>query len=183
MQDSRTDELRETHTLESASQSNLIASLRSELSTLQTTHSTLQSTHASTVAQLTASQITAKEEEEKRLKAISLLKTVRQKLVKADKDKEELAKEKEEMKVASGVAEGEAKKEMERWRTLVEKGRLERERDVKALRNKFEVEVKGLREGFERESRARKEEGELKAITDNVYPLFLSFFSFFFLRE
>ncbi|EEB88159.1 hypothetical protein MPER_14160, partial [Moniliophthora perniciosa FA553] len=35
----------------------------------------------------------AKEEEEKRVKAISLLKTVRQKLVKAEKDKEDAVKE------------------------------------------------------------------------------------------
>ncbi|CED84426.1 hypothetical protein [Phaffia rhodozyma] len=165
VQESRTEELRDTHSMESTSQSNLIESLRSELSTLKVSHTTLQATHRTTQTELSTSQTTCKEEEEKRLKAISLLKTVRQKLVKADKDKEELNSGKEELKLAITKAETEAKKELDRWKLAVERGKQEREKDVRTLREKFESEVKSLREGFERDSKSRKEEGELKAIT------------------
>ena len=99
-QKSRTDELRDTHRLETASQSSTIDALRAELAS--TTSSLALATDSLTESQSALStaaadyaklQIVAKEEEEKRIKALSLLRALRQKLVKAEKDKEDLALE------------------------------------------------------------------------------------------
>ena len=114
---------------------------------------------------MTKARASTKEEEEKRTKAISLLKTVRQKLVKADQAKEEALADRESMRVAMVNKEDDSKKEVEKVRNELERVKGEREKDVRGLREKFEGEVKGLRTSLERENRTRREEAELKAVT------------------
>ena len=179
VQESRTQELRETHKLESTSQSSQLETLRTTLKTTQSTLSSLQSahtallaTHTASEADLTKARASTKEEEEKRTKAISLLKTVRQKLVKADQTKEEALADRETMRVAMVNKEEENKKEIEKVRNELERVRGEREKDVRGLREKFEGEVKGLRTSLERENRTRREEAELKAVTTAVRTRF-----------
>ncbi|OXG18747.1 hypothetical protein C366_02856 [Cryptococcus neoformans Tu401-1] len=157
LQDSRIEELRDTHRLESASQNELISKLRSELSESQSKLSTYSST-AATVTQLRAdlakTQTQAKEEEEKRIKAISLLKTVRLKLVKAEKEKEELEKDR-----ASERA------ERSRLNEEMEKMKIEKEKEVSSLKKGFEREMAGGKERYEKELKDKKASWELEMIT------------------
>src|ERR1700676_2140766 len=102
----RIEELRDTHRLESASQSDQLEKVRRQLEEAEASIKVSQSlsSHTEEVAdrnveidklraEVKRANGIAKEEEEKRVKAISLLKTVRQKLVKAEKDKEDVLKE------------------------------------------------------------------------------------------
>ncbi|WVQ73121.1 hypothetical protein IAR50_002685 [Cryptococcus sp. DSM 104548] len=157
LQESRIEELRDTHRLEQSSQSEVITKLRSELADAQ---SKLSSSTASseTVTQLRAdlakAQTQAKEEEEKRTKAISLLKTVRLKLVKTEKDKEESERDR-------------ASERAERSRAMeeIERIKAEREREVNNLRKGFERELAGVKEKAEKDLRERKADWELEMIT------------------
>lgn len=110
----------------------------------------------------------AKEEEEKRVKAISLLKTVRQKLVKAEKDKEDAVKE---LNTNRGREQGERERERgERMRLQQEVGAVseEREKAVVGLKVQFDKEVTNLKEGYERELAALEGQFELDAVTMKV---------------
>lgn len=83
----------------------------------------------------------AMEEEEKRTKAISLLKTVRQKLVKAEKERDDVSKELSTVR--------------ERGTLEVEKEKAERvklEREIISVRAEKEKEVAGIKAHFDRES-------------------------------
>jgi hypothetical protein len=152
--------VRDTHRLESTSQTELVTKLRSQLSKAES-NLAAKATELMTMAQLrtdlTKSQTTAKEEEEKRTKAISLLKTVRMKLVKAEKDKEEIEKDR-------------AEERAERSRATEEAGRIkaERERDINSLRKGFEREVAGMKEKYEKDIQAKKAAWELEMITTKV---------------
>ncbi|KAK8858687.1 hypothetical protein IAR55_002916 [Kwoniella newhampshirensis] len=157
LQDSRMEELRDTHRLESSSQSELITKLRSELAEAQSKASSATN-DAATVTQLrtdlTKAQTQAKEEEEKRTKAISLLKTVRLKLVKVEKEREEVEKDRAEERAERSRASDE-----------VEKVKAEREREVNNLRKGFERELAGVRERYEKDLQAKKAAWELEMIT------------------
>jgi hypothetical protein len=165
VQEARQDELRETHALESSSQSATIDDLRASLASITKERDELLPKVTTLTTERDAAKTSAKEEEEKRTKAISLLKTVRQKLVKSDALRDEALAEKDTFKAAATAAEENGRREAERLKGEVEKGRAERERDVRNLREKFEQEVKGLRTGWERESRQKREEAELRAVT------------------
>lgn len=164
--------MRETHGLESKSRSTELETNRSafisakaSLASMTTERDALKQEVTSLKVDVTKAKASAKEEEEKRTKAISLLKTVRQKLVKADQVKDEALADREAMRLAVIAKESEAKAEGDKIRADLERVKAEREKDVRGLREKFEVEVKGLRTGFERENKARREEAELKAVT------------------
>ncbi len=139
-------ELRDTHRMEGTSQGDLISKLCSQLATVE---GNLVSQAADLLAaeqlraDLTKAQTQAKEEEEKRTKAISLLKTVRMKLVKAEKDR--------------------AEERAERSRAGEETERVKAER---------EREVAGAKERFEKDLGARKAAWELEMITTKVRLLF-----------
>ncbi|ODN81811.1 hypothetical protein L202_02175 [Cryptococcus amylolentus CBS 6039] len=157
LQESRIEELRDTHRLEQSSQSEVIAKLRSDLADAQskiTSSTTSSETLTQLRADLSKAQTQAKEEEEKRTKAISLLKTVRLKLVKTEKDKEELEKDR-------------ANERAERSRAMdeVEKVKAEREREVNNLRKGFERELAGVKEKAEKDLKDRKADWELEMIT------------------
>lgn len=178
MQESRTQELRETHSLESSSTSsqlektrNSLSGAESSLAAVTTERDALRVELDSLKIDVTKAKATAKEEEEKRTKAISLLKTVRQKLVKADQAKDEALADREAMRVSGLGKDEEARQELEKVRGELDRVKADRERDVRGLREKFEGEVKGLRAGFERENKTRREEAELKAVTTAVSPL------------
>ncbi|KAI0274639.1 peroxisomal membrane anchor protein conserved region-domain-containing protein [Gloeopeniophorella convolvens] len=106
-QDERIEELRETHRLESRSQIDLVDQLRSQMQQSDALLKASQSSNSQLEADVTKQKGEmeqlraevdklnglAKDEEEKRNKAVSLLKTVRQKLVKAEKDRDDAIKE------------------------------------------------------------------------------------------
>ena len=156
------EELRDTHRLEGSSQAELIAKLRGQLSTAE---SNLASRAADLLAlgqlraDLSKALTGAKEEEEKRSKAISLLKTVRLKLVKVEKEKEDSEKDRAEERAERSRA-GE---EMERVKA-------EREREVNGLRKGFERELASAKERFEKDLQAKKGVWELEMITTKVRP-------------
>ena len=157
MQDSRIQEVRDTHRLEATSQTELVAKLRTQLSTAESNVAS-KAVELMALSNLRAdlgkSQTLAKEEEEKRTKAISLLKTVRMKLVKVEKEKEEIERDRAEERAERSTA----KDELERYRA-------EREREVTALRKGFDRELTVAKDKYEKELQARKGAWELEMIT------------------
>lgn len=157
LQESRMEEIRDTHRLESSSSTKLINELKEQLSKSETnlsSHASQQIEIAQLRTDLSKSQTQAKEEEEKRSKAISLLKTVRQKLVKLEKEKEE----------AERVKDGD-RQERQRMVENLEKLRGEREKEVSNLRAGFEKEAASLKDKYERDLAAKKAHWELELIT------------------
>lgn len=154
-------EMRDTHRLESKSQSELVDQLRSQLTSAESTLSK-GADDAVAVGQLRAdlakAQTTIKEEEEKRSKAISLLKTVRQKLVKVEKEKEEIEKD----RAAERAERSKANEELE-------KSKAAREREVNQLRKGFERELASAKERAEKDLAAKKAAWELEMITTKVW--------------
>ncbi|KAF8585573.1 hypothetical protein K439DRAFT_1409943 [Ramaria rubella] len=171
-QDLRFEELRDMHRLETASQSEQVERLRKQVSEAEALLKAGE--EASNLTKAETEQLRtdiekfkgiAKEEEEKRTKAISLLKTVRAKLVKAEKEKEDAVKE--AVGIREKDKEGKEKEQLEKSRLELdlERARLEKDREVTSLRNQFEREMSGLKDKFERDSTARKGQFELEAIT------------------
>jgi len=160
VQESRIQEIRDTHRLEGSSQSDLISKLRQQLATAETSLAQ-KTTDGGNLSQmkddLNKAQTQAKEEEEKRSKAISLLKTVRMKLVKAEKEKEEVEKDRAEERAERSSA-----------RDEVERVKAEKEREVNSLRKGFERETQGIKERAEKELAAKKAAWELEMITTKV---------------
>lgn len=205
-QDSRMEELRDMHKLETSSQSELIESLRTKLADTESLISTFQaasSQQADSVDALKAEMFTlkaeseknkviAKDEEEKRTKAISLLKTVRTKLVKAEKERDEISQElnaiKENEKGAKERGDDEVlrlRNEVERMRTEIERVRAESARDAARTREEGKKELAKLkaqadadiaaqREALEREILARRGEWEIEMIAAKVSIILLS---------
>lgn len=162
VQESRIDELRDTHRLEGTSQSGLITKLRAQLSTAESNLAVRVAELSSlneTKSELTKVQTQVKEEEEKRAKAIQLLKTVRLKLVKAEKDKEEVERDRAEERAERSRAQDET-----------ERVRAEKEREVSGLRRGFERELASAKDRLEREMKEKKAAWELEMITTKVCP-------------
>jgi len=160
VQESRIEELRDTHRLEGSSQSELISKLRSQLATAESTLAAKAADSASLAKlkdDLSKAQTTAKEEEEKRTKAISLLKTVRMKLVKVEKEKEGIEKDRAEERAERSSA-----------REEVERIKAEKEREVNSLRKGFERELASVKERAEKDLAAKKAAWELEMITTKV---------------
>lgn len=130
----------------------------------------------------------AQEEEEKRTKAISLLKTVRTKLVKAEKDRDDLQAQMNEIKEAelTGGKKGEeemrtlraelesVKSELERVRTEgvkeIDRVREEARLAVDKRRRELEAEIASARDAMERDLLARRGEWEIEGIAAKVIP-------------
>ncbi|KAG2159939.1 uncharacterized protein EDB93DRAFT_1074061 [Suillus bovinus] len=175
-QEERIEELRDTHRLETRSQLDQIHKLRQQLSEAEALVAASQ-VSASLTEEETAkrnaeierlsvevakAKEVAKEEEEKRVKAISLLKTVRQKLVKAEKDRDDALKE---------IGESKEKDRQEREKERVERARLqseidavnaEREKAVTGLRTQFDKEVAVVRDRSEKELSATRAQFEVE---------------------
>ena len=162
--DERMEEIRDTHRLESKSQTELIDSLRAQLAQAQTQLTSLSDSQSSASAafgaltdSLEKTKVKAKEEEEKCAKAIALLKTIRTKLVKAEKDRDEaLAQVKEKDALAVEVA---------RFKTEVDRVRAEGVKEVQRVQAVMGGNAAAEREQLEKEWLARKGQWEIEAIT------------------
>ena len=97
-----------------------------------------------------------KDEEEKRTKAIALLKTVRQKLVKAEKERDDLVKEMSELKEKDKADKARERAEKIKLQNEIEQGNLEREKAVAGLRTQFDREVILLTDKQEKDIQALK---------------------------
>ncbi|KAG6850491.1 hypothetical protein H0H93_012492 [Arthromyces matolae] len=170
--DDRFEELREAHRLESSSQLHDTEKLRKELSEAEALLKAAQSTGAqaeeAAIQQtlhidnlkkdLESTKLLAKEEEEKRTKAISLLKTVRQKLVKAEKDKEDATalvirlQQKETDESEKGLA------EIAKLRTELDSANSDKEKSLANIRAQFDTDVASLRERYEKDIALAKEQ-------------------------
>jgi hypothetical protein len=110
----------------------------------------------------------AKEEEEKRVKAISLLKTLRQKLVKTEKERDDALKE---VGSAREKDQEEIQKErLEKARLLadIDKVNSERESALAGMKSHFDREFVALKERHQRELAAVKGQFESEAATAKV---------------
>ncbi|KAF8560421.1 hypothetical protein OG21DRAFT_1600190 [Imleria badia] len=162
-QEARLEELQDTHRLENASQEDRIEKLRQQLSEAEALLAASQSTASQTEednakrhsdierlrAEVSKANTIAKEEEEKRVKAISLLKTVRQKLVKAEKERDDALRDLNETRDKSL-----GEKEKDR----AERANLEREVDV--VNAEREKAITGLRAQFDKDIVAAKDRAE-----------------------
>ncbi|EJD03875.1 uncharacterized protein FOMMEDRAFT_121185 [Fomitiporia mediterranea MF3/22] len=174
--DERIDELRDTHRLESRSQTELVDNLRKQLEESEALLkaaqvSTMQAEEDARARQVEIEQAraeaqklrnTAKDEEEKRVKAVSLLKTVRQKLTKAEKERDDAVKEVESLKEKERAALERERLEKARFENEIEVVRGEKERDIAGLKSHFDKELAGMRDKLEKEFTARKGQIELE---------------------
>jgi hypothetical protein len=118
---------------------------------------------------------TAKDEEEKRVKAISLLKTVRQKLVKAEKERDDMQRE---------TATSKEKEKADREREHLERSKLqaevemvnsEREKAVAGLKSQFDREVATIKDRHDKETAGIRGQFELEALTAKVCILMVAY--------
>ena len=99
---------------------------------------------------LKKANLIAKEEEEKRIKAVSLLKTVRQKLVKAEKDRDDAMKENVELKEKVKCLNEKDKEQRLSTELELESMRQEKLREITELKVQFGRELATNRENMER---------------------------------
>lgn len=177
-QEERIEELRDTHRLESSSQSEQIDRLKRQVeeaeALVKASQSSITQGESSVAAykaeidklktDVAKAHGLVKEEEEKRVKAISLLKSVRQKLVKAEKDREEATKEVHVLKEKEKAEREKEQAERNRLQKEIESVNNEREKAVAGLKAQFDKEVATLKERFERDSAAMRSQYELEAI-------------------
>ncbi|KAH7931049.1 hypothetical protein BV22DRAFT_1101415 [Leucogyrophana mollusca] len=178
-QEERIEELRDTHRLESSSQSAQIEKLRKQLdeaeallaaSQSSTSHSEEEMTKRNAEidrlhGEMTKVKESAKEEEEKRVKAISLLKTVRQKLVKAEKDRDDASRELTEMKEKEKQEREKEKAERSRLQIEIDAANTEREKAIVGLRAQFDKELAVVKDRAEKELFALRGQLELEIAT------------------
>ncbi|KAK7058901.1 hypothetical protein VNI00_001525 [Paramarasmius palmivorus] len=181
-QEDRIEELRDTHRLETRSQSDQIENLRKQLaeteSLLQASQGSLTKGEDQAASQkaeieqlrkeMEKAKEVSKEEEEKRVKAISLLKTVRQKLVKAEKDKEDAVKELSSVREQEAAAKSKEEAEKTKLRSEVESAMAEKEKSINAIKAQYEKELSLAKERHEREMSALRGQFELEAVTTKV---------------
>ena len=181
-QEERVEELRDTHHLESKSQSDLIERLRKQSeeteALLKASHSSettnkestdkLQSEISNLQAELEKQRGAVKDEEEKRTKAIALLKTVRQKLVKAERERDDVTKEVNELKEKDKADKTRERVEKIRMQNEIEQANLEREKAVSGLRTQFDKEVALLKDKQDKEIQALKGQFESEAAATKV---------------
>ncbi|KAG1755208.1 uncharacterized protein EDB91DRAFT_1326114 [Suillus paluster] len=164
-QEERIEELRDTHRLETRSQLDQIDKLRQQLNEAEALVSASQASASHTEEEIARQNVeierlaveaakakeVAKEEEEKRVKAISLLKTVRQKLVKAEKDRDDAVKELGESKEKERQERDKERAERARLQSEIDVINAEREKAVAGLRTQFDKEVAAVKDRSERE--------------------------------
>ncbi|KAJ7631008.1 hypothetical protein FB45DRAFT_990856 [Roridomyces roridus] len=168
-QEDRIGELRDTHRLESSSQSAQIEKLKKQLGESETLLAASQSSKAEIdrlKGEVERSKQVAKEEEEKRVKAISLLKTVRQKLVKAEKERDDLQRDAGAAKDKEKAERDSDQLEKARLRAEIETVNTEREKVVAALKA-HDKEAAALRGQFELETLTAKSTHSKEVATFN----------------
>lgn len=164
-QEEHIEELRDVHRLEIASHLDHVGKLKQQLAEAEALISASQASASQTeeeeikkkseIAQLNAdvskAKEIAKEEEEKRVKAVSLLKTVRQKLVKAEKERDDAVRELNEIKEQERQEREKLKSERVRLQSEVDAVNLEREKAVAGLRAQFDKELAAVNDRAEKE--------------------------------
>jgi hypothetical protein len=110
----------------------------------------------------------AKEEEEKRVKAISMLKTVRQKLVKAEKEKEDALKELTALREKDIGAQEKINAELLRLQQEIDALNAEREKTIIGLKAQFDRELGIVRDQSLREISALRNQFELEDMSAKV---------------
>ncbi|GAA5910969.1 uncharacterized protein JCM6883_000664 [Sporobolomyces salmoneus] len=167
-QKSRVEELRDTHRLEHQSQQSEIDALRDSLAarnaSLEEANDKLAAADKSAAAtrqeivkaaeEYDKLKLVAKEEEEKRVKALSLLRALRQKLVKNEQEKTANDQELEKSKKAEKDALDTLKNDRARF-----------DKEIVSLRTAHEAQNNKLKAGFERENQLLKERYEKEAIS------------------
>lgn len=185
-QEDRIEELRDTHRLESASQSAQIEKLKKQLVEVEALLSASQGSKTqdeeSAAAQkaeidrllgeVERAKRVAKEEEEKRVKAISLLKTVRQKLVKAEKDRDDIQRDLAGTRDKEKAEREKDHLEKTRLQTEVETVNSEREKAIAGLKAQFDREIATVRDRHDKETAGLRGQFELEALTAKVCVLF-----------
>lgn len=183
--DGRLQQLQDTHQLQSTSQSEQINKLKTQLSETEALFQASQSsntqaeetaaTHRSEVDRLVQEcerfKTLAKEEEEKRVKAISLLKTLRQKLVKAEKEKEDALKEAAFSKEKEKGEKDKEHIESARLHQEIEALNKEREKVISNLKGQYERDTSSLKDRFEKELSAVRGQLELEIATSKSMHL------------
>lgn len=182
VQEDRLEELQETHKNENQSLSAEIRKLKTQLSETDALFEAAQRATFNVEQaaerqkegvsrlekELEQAKNLAKEEEEKRVKAITLLKTVRQKLVKAEKDREDTLKE---MAAIKEREKGDKDKEQaERLNFLreLEATQTTHAQEVSGLKSQFEKDVSALQERYEHEISALRGQRDLDLATVKV---------------
>ncbi|KAJ3879049.1 hypothetical protein F5051DRAFT_439080 [Lentinula edodes] len=174
-QESRIEELRDTHRLESRSQIDQIDNLKKQLEESELLIKASQ-TNSDEVTKLKAEterlngevakgKELAKDEEEKRMKAISLLKTVRQKLTRAEKDRDDAVKEVSALKEKEKGERAREDAERSKHQSEIDLLNTERDRAITGLRTQFDKELVVVRERHEKELAALRAELELETVT------------------
>ena len=181
-QEERIVELRDTHRLESKSQSNQIDRLKAQIEETEALLKASQASQSEVLedagkrkaemnalhAEVEKAKNASKEEEEKRVKAIALLKTVRQKLVKAEKERDDAVKELQTLKDKEHVEREREKEERLKLQAEVDMANQERETAVTGLRTQFDKEIATLKDRNEKEQLALRGQYELEAVTTKV---------------
>lgn len=181
-QDERIEELRETHRLESGSQIELVDELRRQIQQNEALLKEARSSNAQLEADITNHRTgtdqlraeveklsgQAKDEEEKRNKAVSLLKTVRQKLVKAEKDRDDALKEAAISKEAQKIGRDKEQFEREKLQSELNKLKIEQEVSLADLRAQFEKELMVSKQRSEKEISALRGQFELETVAARV---------------
>ncbi|KAJ7783868.1 hypothetical protein DFH07DRAFT_908919 [Mycena maculata] len=178
-QEDRIEELRDTHRLESGSQSAQIEKLKKQLAEVEALLAASQNSVAQgdecasaqkaeierLLKEVEGSKRVAKEEEEKRVKAISLLKTVRQKLVKAEKERDDLQRDSAASKDKEKAERENEQLEKARLRAEIDTANSEREKAIAGLRAQFDRESTASRDRYEKEIGGLRGQFELEALT------------------
>lgn len=181
-QESRIQELRDTHRLESSSQSDQLETLHTQLKEAEALLRAAQSADVrekqiaaeskvameQLQAEVERAKLSAKEEEEKRVKAISLLKTVRQKLVKAEKEKDDALKELGSLKERESSEQDKVQAERTRLQSELDIVNAEREKAITGLKAQFDKEVINIRERHEKEIFIQREKYETEGVLIKV---------------
>ncbi|TDL28723.1 hypothetical protein BD410DRAFT_712431 [Rickenella mellea] len=176
--DDRIEELRDTHRLESRSQSDQVESLRKQVGDMEaalnvakkaTTRAEDESDKRKVEVDRLNGEIEkarklAKDEEEKGVKAIGLLKTVRQKLLKAEKERDEAVKEVSTHKEKAKLEREKEKSEKAKLESDIEVVRAEKEKDINGLKLHFDRELANMKDRLEKDFSARKGQFEIDAI-------------------
>jgi len=190
------EEIRDAHKLESHSWAEEVKKLKTQLSetealfqAAQRATSNVEDTvekHKEEISRLQkdmeTSKNTAKEEEEKRVKAISLLKTVRQKLVKAEKEKEEATRDLASFREREKDEKSREQAERANFQHELESLAGAHEKATTSLKAQFGRDIANTRERYEQEISALRGQFELDIASLKVSSI-LSLSKVVLLRE
>lgn len=182
-QEERITELRDAHRLESTSQSDQIEKLRTQIfeaeallkaaegaDAIAEEAATRRKAEIDRLQQEVASaKGVAKEEEEKRVKAISLLKTVRQKLVKAEKERDDAVREAAYLRNREQSDKDREQVEKTKLRSEIDAAKMEKEKALNSLKAQLESDFANINEVYEKDIDALKRQLELEGVTLKVY--------------